>query len=253
MFTVLNITERKNSVFEKIFGCFLRDEYEVKTVAIYKGAPFYQLNVRVGKRGVDSQKIRNCVGKCSKRMITNNFDLLPQSDDLGVFKSDKLYSKMMQNTFVKILSGFKECLLPICIVDEKATNTDFAERICDYSSTLTIVTLKREKYKSVCEDIIENTGLCPIFKDESTDERIIINLDNNTMQICSENGGLIIDNGENFTVPEIYNYLKPQDINKYDFYSALYELCGVFSLADCIFETISVNNEKKSVTDVHFS
>lgn len=255
MFTVLNISKRNNNIFEKLFGCFIRDEYDVKTVGIYKGAPFYQLNVRVGNRGVNCQKILDCVGKCSKRMITNDFDLLPETDDFGLFKSNKLYNKMMQNTFVEILGAndINNSPLPICLVDEKASNTDFAERLCKYCSTLTIVTLKREKYNSVCEEITENTGLCPIFKSESNGERIVIDLDNNAMEICGENKKTIINNGEDFVVPEIYNYLKPEAINKYDFYSALYELCGVFSLADGVFETISMNNEKKSVTDVHFS
>ncbi len=255
MFTVLNISKRNNNIFEKLFGCFIRDEYDVKTVGIYKGAPFYQLNVRVGNRGVNCQKILDCVGKCSKRMVTNDYDLLPETDDFGLFKSNKLYNKMMQNTFVEILSAndINNSPLPICLVDEKASNTDFAERLCKYCSTLAIVTLKREKYNSVCEEITENTGLCPIFKNESNGERIVIDLDNNVMEICGENKKTIINNGEDFVVPEIYNYLKPETINKYDFYSALYELCGVFSLADGVFETISMNNEKKSVTDVHFS
>ncbi len=255
MFTVLNISKRNNNIFEKLFGCFIRDEYDVKTVGIYKGAPFYQLNVRVGNRGVNCQKILDCVGKCSKRMVTNDYDLLPETDDFGLFKSNKLYNKMMQNTFVEILSAndINNSPLPICLVDEKASNTDFAERLCKYCSTLAIVTLKREKYNSVCEEITENTGLCPIFKNESNGERIVIDLDNNVMEICGDNKKTIINNGEDFVVPEIYNYLKPETINKYDFYSALYELCGVFSLADGVFETISMNNEKKSVTDVHFS
>lgn len=255
MFTVLNISKRKNNVFEKVFGCFIKDEYDVKTVGIYKGAPFYQLNVRVGNRGVDCQKILDCVGKCSRRMITNDFDLLPETDDFGLFKSNKLYNKMMQNTFLEILGAndINKCPLPICLVDEKATNTGFAERLCDYCSTLAIMTTKKDKYKVVCEEITENTGLCPIFKNESNGEGIIIDLDNNVMEISYENEKMTINNGEDFTVPEIYNYLKPESINKYDFYSALYELCGVFSLAEGIFETINMNNEKKSVTDVHFS
>ncbi|MBO5332671.1 MAG: hypothetical protein J6B37_00980 [Clostridia bacterium] len=255
MFTVLNITKRKNSIFEKLFGCFIKDEYNVRTVGVYKGAPFYELNVSVGKRKVDAQRIIDCVGKCSRRLVTNRFDLLPQNYNFGLFKSNKLYSKMIQNTFIEILevNGLKKNPVSVCLVDRKAINTDFAQRLCEYSSTLTIVTDKTEKYNSVCEEITENTGLCPILKNNVSNENIIINLDDNTMTIHSEKGTGIIENGDDFTVPEIYNYLKPQEINKYDFYSALYELCGVFSLADCVFETISINNEKKSVADVHFS
>ncbi len=255
MFTVLNITKRKNNIFEKVFGCFIKDEYNVKTIGIYKGAPFYQLSVNVGNRGVDCKKILDCVGKCSKRMVTNDFDLLPDSSDFALFKSDKLYSKMMQNTFIDILGANRIVNNPlsICLIDEKATNTDFAEKVCDYCSTLSIVTTKKDKYNSVCEEITENTGLCPVLKNKTDDERVIIDLDDNVMQICSDDKNILINSGEDFIVPEIYNYIKPESINKYDFYSALYELCGVFSLADCVFEIIRMDNEKKSVADVHFS
>jgi hypothetical protein len=161
---------------------------------------------------------------------------------------------MMQNTFVEILRAntVTENLFSMCLIDEKATNTDFAERVCDYCSTLTIVTAKRDKYNSVCEKITENTGLCPVIKSKTEDEKIIIDLDDSNMQIRIDNN-MIINGGEEFIVPEIYNYIKPETINKYDFYSALYELCGVFSLADGVFETIRVNNEKKSIADIHFS
>lgn len=255
MFTVLNITKRNKNIFEKLFGCFMKDEYNVRTVGVYKGAPFYELNVFIGKKRVDAQRILDCVGKCSRRLVTNDFDLLPQNDDFGLFKSNKLYCKMIQNTFVQILNnnGLKNHPVSVCVVDRKAINTDFIKRLCDFSSTLVIVTEKAEKFNSVCEEITEDTGLCPIIKNNIPDENIIINLDDNTMSIHNEKGRSIIKNGEDFTVPEIYNYLKPKEINKYDFYSALYELCGVFSLADCVFESISMDNEKKSVADVHFS
>ena len=62
-----------------------------------------------------------------------------------------------------------------------------------------------------------------------------------------------ISAGVDFSVPEIYEKLLPVGINKYDFYSALYELCGVFSLGESVFDTIMVNNEKKLVQDIHFS
>ena len=62
-----------------------------------------------------------------------------------------------------------------------------------------------------------------------------------------------ISSGDDFTVPEIYEKLLQDGANKYEFYSAVYELCGVFSLGESIFDTIIVDNEKKRVKDIHFS
>ena len=63
----------------------------------------------------------------------------------------------------------------------------------------------------------------------------------------NDNININISSGVDFSVPAIYENLLPEGICKYDFYSALYELCGVFSLGESVFDTIMVNNEKKRV------
>lgn len=50
-----------------------------------------------------------------------------------------------------------------------------------------------------------------------------------------------------FNLPEQYCSLKPEGIEKYKFAAALYELCGVFSIGECRFNSVTVNGEKKSI------
>ena len=255
MFTVLNVEKRKNTLCEKIFGGLRKDVYQLKTVAVYKGAPFYVLDVIIGNKGINTEKIIVSVGKCAKRMVTNDGNLLPQVDEIGFFKSDELYKALLQNTFLKILQQNikRENFVSICLVDGGASYMDFTKKLSVYSCKMNIVTDKKEKYLDIMEEITRETGLCPMLKKKVEDSEIIINLDEDYMITDSGKTKITVEDRGEFTVPEIYNYLKPKSIDKYEFYSALYELCGVFSLADGVFDTIMVNNEKKRLADIHFS
>ena len=255
MFTVLNIEKRKNTLCEKIFGGFRKDVYQVRTVAVYKGAPFYILDVKIGKKGINTEKIIVSVGKCAKRMVTNDGALLPKVEEIGFFKSDELYKNLLQNTFLNILEQniTQKNPITVCFIDRGASCVDFAKRLSVFSSTLNIVTDKKEKYLHIMEEITEETGLCPVLKKTPENAEITINIDEGYMVADSGNLKMTVEDRGEFTVPEIYNYLKPKSIDKYEFYSALYELCGVFSLGGCIFETVCVNYEKKHVDTVTFS
>lgn len=56
-----------------------------------------------------------------------------------------------------------------------------------------------------------------------------------------------------FDIPAIYCGLKPDGVEKYKFAAALYELCGVFSIGECRFNSIMVNGEKKNIRNFYFS
>ena len=73
------------------------------------------------------------------------------------------------------------------------------------------------------------------------------------MQVKMKNNVYNICNGEKFDVPEIYAKLYNETLDKLIFYSALYEFCGVFDLADLIFTSIQVNTQKKETNTIIFT
>lgn len=255
MFCVLNVKERDNNLFEKLFGCFVKDEYSVQTVPVFKGAPFYVLDVSVGRKGINWENVVMAVGKCSSRLITKYRIDFPDIMNIGLFESKILYDKMMKNTFLNILdrNNTKNKPLSISFFDENAEYTEYTKQLSEYASALSVTTHYKEKYYGACEEITENIGLCPVLKSDFDDATVKINGKENTMTVKGDSENLNISSGLDFTVPQIYENLLPSTVEKYNFYSALYELCGVFSLGDCFFDTIIVNNEKKSVSDIHFS
>ena len=255
MFCVLKINQRKQNFPEKLFGRFIKDEYKLSTIPVYKGAPFYLLEITIGKREIDWERVLFLVGKCASRLIVNCETDIPDGMNIGLYKSDKLYKKIMENTFLHILkiNTDKMKLHTISILDSMGDNSEFVESIAGYSSSLTITTDVKESYYDICESIKENTGLCPVFAKNFVDCDVKINCDKNIMSIIQNTDIMNLSCGLNFEVPDIYENLLPSGVSEYDFYSALYELCGVFELENCIFKTLIVNNEKKRVDDIHFS
>lgn len=254
MFCVLNIEKKKLTLLEKIFRFLAQDDYVIKTIPVFKGAPFYVLDVKICEN-IDWDKVIENTGKCSKRLILNNCIEIPKDKGIGVFKSNLLYNKVFQNTALQIIENnkCKKDLCHIAVYDKNADFTDFTTRLSMYSSKLTVVTENKEKYMNLCDSILEKTGLCISLLSDFDNAKIKIDMGRNVMSIDTKNQFLNITNGENITVDDIYKKLLPQNVNEYDFYSALYELCGVFSLGECIFESVTVNNEKKLVKDIHFA
>lgn len=249
MFCVLNIEKRANTLREKLFGSFIKDEYNAKMVPVFKGAPFYFFNVTVGRRGVDWDKILYTAGKCARRLVlTDNTDL-PQRNDMAEFKSDLLYKKIMLNTFAHILQKCKT-KKSVALIDENGDSADLLYKIAPYASTLTVITENKKDYEIVCDDIQYKTGLCIVVQSSFAEAEVKIDTNRSVMTISDEKSCINITSGCDFTVPEIYEKLLPENTDKYTFYSALYELCGVFSLGECVFEIITINNEKISLCDL---
>lgn len=249
MFCVLNVEKRPNTLREKLFGKFIKDEYNAKLVPVFKAAPFYTFNVKVGKRGVDWEKIIYIAGKCSRRLVLTNNTLLPPRNDMSQFQSDLLYREIMCNTFAEILKK-SNAQKSVLIIDNNGESANFLYKIAPFASTLTVVTNAKEKYNRVCDNIQQNCGLCTVLQSVPDEAQVKIDINRSAMTITGEKDCVNITQGCDFTVPEIYEKLLPANTDKYTFYAALYELCGVFSLGECIFETITVNNEKISLCDL---
>ena len=255
MFCVMIINRRKQTFLENLFGYFVKDEYNLSAIPVYKGAPFYLLDVYIGKKGIDWEKVLSLVGKCASRLVVNCDVEIPDNMNIGVFKSEKLYDRIMKNTFLDIIKNNtdKRNLLNISVLDKQGEYTDFTEKLSSFSSSISIATDNKEKYYVVCDRIQENTGMCPVLTSDFVDSDVKINNYRNVMTIRTNKVLMNILSGENFEVSPIYEKLLPDGVNKYDFYSALYELCGVFSLGECVFDNLIVNNEKKGREDIHFS
>ena len=139
------------------------------------------------------------------------------------------------------------------MIDTEGKNKDFVISVCKFAATLSVVTENKTDYLSVCDEITELTGICPVLKNKVENENVCINTDENKITVINQDDRTDILKGDKIIMPDIYAKIIPEGVPELEFYSALYELCGVFALGDCVFEYITVNNEKKRVADVHFT
>lgn len=253
MFCLLKISERRYNLKEKIFGKLIRDTYELKTIPVFKGAPFYKLEVTIGKRGIDWQQVTYFVGKCANRLLLDESVNIEDIADVGRYKNKALYDKMMKNTFTEIIKQQNKTFDSLCIIDKKGTSTKFLLNLVPYFERIIITTDQKGKYEKICDYILENTGLSVLLQSEIQDATVKIHAERNIMTINTKNGLYNISDGEDFKVPEIYENLYDNSVDKLLFYSALYEFCGVFELAELCFETIVINGEKKGINELIFT
>ena len=129
MFCVLSVKGRDKTVFERVFGKFLMDDYSVKTIPVYKGAPFFALDITTSKKEINWENVVLSVGKCASRLVLNNHIKIPDNMNVGVFKSQLLYNKMMKNTIIQIFENNKNKLYSISIMDKDADNIEFAKKM----------------------------------------------------------------------------------------------------------------------------
>lgn len=253
MFCVLSVKGRNKTIFEKLFGKLMLDDYSVKTIPVYKGAPFFALDITTSRKEINWENVVLSVGKCASRLLLNSNIRIPDDMNVGIFRSQLLYNKMMKNTILEILENNKNKLRSVSVMDRGAENTDFVKQLSKYASSMSICTENKENYSEICEEITDETGMCPVMTNDFCDAEIKINTKTLAVTIFHNNKNMNISAGVDFSVPEVYEKLLQEGIDRYDFYSAIYELCGVFSLGETIFDTIMVDNEKKRVQDIHFS
>lgn len=253
MFCLLKISERRDNLKEKIFGRFIRDTYELKTIPVFKGAPFYKLEVTIGKKGVDWQQVTYFVGKCANRLLLDEKINIDNVIGVGRYNRKCLYEKMMKNTFAEVLKQQNKIFDSLCIIDKTGLSTDFLLETVPYFQKITVATENKKKYEKICDRILENTGLCVQVVGETQNATVKIDTVRNIMTVNTENDIYNISDGEDFKVPDIYENLYDNSVDKLLFYSALYEFCGVFKLADLCFETLLVNDEKKGINELIFT
>lgn len=99
MFCVLTENVRENNISEKLFGRVKKDSYNLLTVPVLHGAPFYHLKVTTGNRkGIDFERVIFEVGRCAQRLLVSDDVILPNIKGIGRFNSDLLYKKLLDNT-----------------------------------------------------------------------------------------------------------------------------------------------------------
>lgn len=255
MFCVLLLEKEKKTFLDRIIKSRLKDKHHFETVPVFKGAPFYKLTVTYKNEAPCWDEIYKITGRCSQKLVMNDNIILPRDARFGAFKGVEYHKLLMENMFLKIIIENCETIRNrgIVIIDKNGKKVDFIKKVALCVKKMTVVTQEKENYGKVIDEIIDETGLCISVQSKMEDDDICVDLDNCVMKIRLNSRTVVISKGDDIVVPPIYSELLPETIDKVDFYGALYELCGVFSLSECYFDSLYEKDKKIRWDQVPFT
>ena len=190
------------------------------------------------------KKLENCLGILRKGMLLPDGATLPTGINITCFTPDILPRLMLMNSSADYISEHKSHFKgkTLTVFDERAICQSYIEKLLPCFSSIRIITDSPEKYKTLSQKLLENYGFSLILsKEESFHSDVIISHSCNvpiyfkgtvfTNESCSFMNGRVLY-GSEINLPEAYESLRPEGIDRVLFASALYESCKENSLAE---------------------
>ncbi len=196
------------------------------------------MNISCPKGKVPWKKLERCLGILKSGVLLPKEMKIPDKVNITVFKPDILPVLMLMNSAVDyILKNLSATYESITVFDEKGIYQSYIEKLINSFSSVKVVTPKVSDYEEVSRRLLENYGFSLVVSSrEVYDSEIIISEDCSVPsyysgKVLSTNKKYIM-NAEVFTgsgieLPEEYEKLCPDNIDRILFASALYEKCGV--------------------------
>lgn len=213
---------------------------ESNSVAVIGGAPFRDIKIFVGKKGIDWKSVERAAGCALKSVIVQNGLELPENTSLKKFIPDTLPLLLMLNTAAKhIDKGENAKKRTLLIMDENAVLPQYIERIVFCAYKIKIVTDYPEKYYSVCSYLLENYGVSPVIcssLNENEKADICIAEKESVFAKINFTADKIGSQGFAIKMPDEYKKLCPEGVDEFLFLCAMFECGGVSALGNLCLE-----------------
>ncbi len=223
MFSVLNVTQPKKSLFGK-----RKCTVEMLLSPVKGAAPYKVINVTPGKKGIDWRMVAQAAGASGKSMLVPDGVEIPHGVGIERFVPRILPSVILLNTVAA--EGYEKLNRSILIVDRCGVLSDYVKRIVPSASKITVVTDEPELYVEASVKIMEEYGASiRVCNQTSDDERFDIAVSDeavNGATLCLSTS----DVSKNSCINEImqnYAHLCDENIDLFLFVCALFECSGL--------------------------
>lgn len=248
MFAALIIRPQSNKFFKRKFQNTFPQKTEVLQTAVRNGAPFFTVTVSKKRGEIPWENVEFHVGNCAERMLLPNGVIPPENSKIKMFEPRVLPKRALFNTACELLSRSKRNPVgrTITLIDENGELSRDVYRLVPFASAVRIVTEKTDLYDSASEQIMERFGAALLVTDEvsrGADSDFII-APNGVHDTFLPSKMCIVINGreqpsqgfisvtcKNMNLQEHYRRIVPRGIDPDIFAAALFEKCGVSSLA----------------------
>ncbi len=226
---------------------------QAKTVSTDKGLPFFMLDIPEFPSTSEWDSIARKCGKYTSRIVAPRSLTLPDCGKLKRFVPSFMPSVLTFNTAMQTLEKAKidPASVTLTVTDRNGWHASRICRLLPFSSTVRVVTIKPERYCSVCKTALNEHGASIVIRsayEPSSKPDIVICCDASespAMKSAAIFGykhsfeGKINFRGSKIELTEEHKKIIPSDIEPIDFAGAITELCGAAEYKHSTFAHIS--------------
>ena len=229
MFAILQIKDKTN--------IFSKSKIESQRLTLPNGEAFFIVTAEKHFGRVPWHKLADCMGILRKDVVLSEGLTLPDGCGITEFVPDIFPRILLINSAIKVLNGRRKSLI---VFDEKCIYQSYMKKLVNNFDRIRVVTPELSEYESVAYELMENYGFSLEVTDKASYKAdVIISYECSVPLYYSGevfttekkylmNG--MIYSGSDIDLPEEYDKLLPEGVDKLQFASALYEKCKEKSL-----------------------
>ena len=229
MFAILQFSDT-NTIFRQ-------PKIESKRYNLPSGDAFFIVTAEKHLGRIPWKKLEKCLGILRKDILLPEGITIPPDINITAFTPDILPHLLLINSATDYIRNHKESFKgkSLTIFDEKAIYQSYIEKLLPYFHSIKIITDYPESYESVSQNLLLNYGFSLLIsKEEVFDSDVVISYQwkvplyfkgtvfTNKKQHLM-NGEVL--SGSEIDLPDIYENIRPENIGRVLFASALYEKC----------------------------
>ncbi len=238
MFAILRFTEPEN----KIRSFFTFAKITSERITLPSGGVYFIVTAEKHRGKIPWKKLEVCLGILRNDVILPEGASVPEDVNITVF-SPRIFPRLLlinsaEDYIVKHKADFLSKSLTV--FDEYGIYGSYIEGLLPIFSNIKIVTDKKEEYGELSDLLMKNYGFSLMVTDkESVGSDAVIS---HSCRVPLFFGGTLFTNerkhlmnsrplsGNEILLPDLYENLRPDNVNRVLFASALYEKCGAEEL-----------------------
>ena len=239
MFAILQISET-NTILRKPKINSLR--YNLPS-----GDAFFIITTDKHMGKIPWKKLEKCLGILRNCILLPDSITIPDDAEITAFSPEILPKLLLINSATDCIRKHKQNYINkhLTVFDENALYINHIERLIPCFKNITVITDKTDSYNNLSAELLTDYGFSLVVSDkENFDCDVVISHECNPPVYFN---GTVFTNkkkhlmnaeafsGSEIKLPEIYENMRPENIDRILFASALYEKCGEKSIGELFY------------------
>lgn len=236
MFAVLQISD-KNTILQK-------PKIQSQRINLPSGDAFFIVTADKHMGKIPWRKLQSCLGILRHSMILPEDMTVPDNINISTFTPDIFPQLLLINSATAYIRKHKEIFLTksLTVFDKDGIYIEYIEKLLPCFRNITVVTEKTDIYNTLSLKLLSDYGFSLVVSSQENFKcDVVISHTSNVplyfsgTLFTSEKKyimGAEVFTGTEIELPDLYEKLRPQNIGKVLFASALYENCSEKSLGN---------------------